>query len=248
MSGFQSRPPASINSTRAAASSLSRLASTQPAEPAPTITSSAFIRGSPEIALRLPCRDRRRHGRADSGAHGTCRPLTTAHPRPPWREHRQTIADISTPAPSPPAPPAGIMRGDPARPARAPANCPALAFGADAGAEHFAQPELLDLAGRRARQFLRPREPDMRRHLVGGEPRAAARQQLFGVQLRPRAQHDGAGDDLLLMRVRHADRMRLADLRKFREKFFDLARRHQDAARLEHFLAAGVKVEIAGAI
>src|SRR6266511_2605530 len=38
MSGLTSRPPASIKSTRAAPSSLSRLASTQPAEPPPTIT------------------------------------------------------------------------------------------------------------------------------------------------------------------------------------------------------------------
>jgi len=38
ISGFQSRPPASINTTRVAGSSLSRLASTQPADPAPTIT------------------------------------------------------------------------------------------------------------------------------------------------------------------------------------------------------------------
>src|SRR5947199_6034605 len=40
MSGLRSRPPASIKSTRAAPSSLSRLASTQPADPPPTITKS----------------------------------------------------------------------------------------------------------------------------------------------------------------------------------------------------------------
>ncbi len=38
ISGFQSRPPASIRMTRTDGSSVSRLARTQPAEPAPTIT------------------------------------------------------------------------------------------------------------------------------------------------------------------------------------------------------------------
>src|SRR5262249_29704019 len=40
MSGLKSRPPASIKSTRAAPSSLSRLASAQPAEPPPTLPKS----------------------------------------------------------------------------------------------------------------------------------------------------------------------------------------------------------------
>jgi hypothetical protein len=38
MFGLRSRPPASISSTFAEGSSLSRAASVQPAEPAPTIT------------------------------------------------------------------------------------------------------------------------------------------------------------------------------------------------------------------
>src|SRR5437868_116030 len=43
ISGFQSRPPASIRSTRVLGSSVSRLASTQPAEPAPMMMKSACI-------------------------------------------------------------------------------------------------------------------------------------------------------------------------------------------------------------
>jgi hypothetical protein len=39
-SGFQSRPPASSSSTRVPGSAESRLASTQPAEPAPTMMKS----------------------------------------------------------------------------------------------------------------------------------------------------------------------------------------------------------------
>ncbi len=38
MSGFQSLPPASISNTRVFGSSVSRLAKTHPAEPAPMIT------------------------------------------------------------------------------------------------------------------------------------------------------------------------------------------------------------------
>src|ERR1043165_7820615 len=43
ISGFQSRPPASIRSTRVLGSSVSRLARTQPAEPAPIMMKSACI-------------------------------------------------------------------------------------------------------------------------------------------------------------------------------------------------------------
>src|SRR3979411_2169912 len=43
ISGLRSRGPASINRTRALGSALSRLASTQPAEPAPTMIKSAFM-------------------------------------------------------------------------------------------------------------------------------------------------------------------------------------------------------------
>src|ERR1051326_8218827 len=48
ISGLRSRGPASINSTRVDGSALSLLASTQPAEPAPTMMKSAFMR-------LLPC-------------------------------------------------------------------------------------------------------------------------------------------------------------------------------------------------
>src|ERR1700674_1440039 len=43
ISGLRSRGPASSSKTRAEGSALSRLASTQPAEPAPTMMKSAFM-------------------------------------------------------------------------------------------------------------------------------------------------------------------------------------------------------------
>src|SRR5438034_392294 len=65
MSGFQSRPPASIKRTRVAGSSVSRLAKTQPAEPAPMMMKSACIAPLP---LGGPVKQGRANDRAQFNA------------------------------------------------------------------------------------------------------------------------------------------------------------------------------------
>ena len=54
MSGFSGSPPASSKSTRRPGSSVSLAASTQPADPAPTMTMSASVMPAPRRSIRPP--------------------------------------------------------------------------------------------------------------------------------------------------------------------------------------------------